>query len=181
MSSAARVRCNARWKAFVRALSGPVRANCDCHVSLCLLLQGKVACVTKLFDKCLQYSSNSITIAEIAQGAACCEPPHPVTAARFCLAMGFLACQGSAAHDKIASAGGIPVIVQLLARLSDERDVVYEGCQALWQLAAYGSASIKSLILAQPDIIALLRAASTRLQAWGITDYAAHALKKLDV
>ena len=183
MSSAARARCIVCWKAFVRALSGPVRANCDCHVSLCLLLQDKVAGVTKLKDKCYNSSTAvSVTIAEIAQGAACCEPPHPVTAELFCEAMYWLAAYGgSAACDKIASAGGIPVIVQLLARLPDEEEVVFEGCRALLRLADNGSASIKSLILAQPDIIALLRAASTRLQAWGWGDSAADALKKLRV
>ena len=146
------------------------------------LLQDKVAGVTKLKDKCYNPSTvGSVTIAEIAQGAACCEPPHPVTAALFCYAMGWLAYEGSAACDKIASAGGIPVIVQLLACLPDEKDVVWQGCRALYNLAYFGSASIKSLILAQPDIIALLRAASTRLQAWRMTDYAAGALKDLGV
>ena len=183
MSSAAHARCIVRWKAFVRTLSGPVRANCDCHVSLCLLLQDKVAGVTELKDKCSTYSTaRSVTIAEIAQGAACCEPPHPVTAALFCDAMWYLACyDGSAGCDKIASAGGIAVIVQLLACLPDEVKVVYLGCCVLDELADWGSASIKSLILAQPDIIALLRAASTRLQAWGRSDGAAEALKKLGV
>ena len=177
------MRCMIRWKAFVRALSGPVRANCDCHVSLCLLLQDKVAGVTKLKYKCHNSSTaGSVTIAEIAQGAACCEPPHPATAALFCEAMGCLAYYGgSAACDKIASAGGIPVIVQLLARFPDEKEVVFEGCCALYWLAGYGSASIKSLILAQPDIIALLRAASTRLQAWSEWNNAAWALKELGV
>ena len=166
----------------MRALSGPVRANCDCHVSLCLLLQDKVADVTKLKDKCRNLSTvGSVTIAEIAQGAACCEPPHPVTAALFCDAMGYLAYGGSAACDKIASAGGIPVIVQLLARLPDEVEVVELGCSALYLLAVHGSASIKSLILAQPDIIALLRAASTRLRAWDMDDDAADTLEVLGV
>jgi hypothetical protein len=144
-------------------------------------LQGKpeVAGVTKLYDKC-RYANASVTIAEIAQGAACCEPPHPVTAALFCDAMGCLAGGGgSAACDKIASANGIPVIVQLLARFPDDRVVVHWGSLALYGLAAFGSASIKSLIRAQPDIIALLRAASTRLQAWGWKDSAAYALEKL--
>ena len=181
MSSAAHARCIVRWKAFVWALSGPVRANCDCHVSLCLLLQDKVAGVTKLKDKSNSSTASSITIAEISQGAACCEPPHPVTAFLFCEAMHYLAYDGSAACDKIASAGGIPVIVQLLARLPDEEEAVYWGCNALYWLARYGSAPIKSLILAQPDIIALLRAASTRLQAWGKDDTAAWALKNLGV
>ena len=182
MSSAARVRCMVRLKAFVWALSGPVRANCDCHVSLCLLLQDMVAGVTKLKDKCSNSSTrDSVTIAEIAQGAVCCEPPHPVTAALFYEAMYWLAYDGSAACDKIASAGGIPVIVQLLVRLPDEKEVVVQGCDALYFLAEYGSASIKSLILAQPDIIALLRAASTRSQAWGKYDRAADALKWLGV
>ena len=167
----------------MRALAGPVRAICNCHVSRCLLLQDKVDVVTNLKDKCSNYSVvGSVTIAEIAQGAACCEPPHPVTAGLFCEAMYYLAFYGgSAGCDKIASAGGIPVIVQLLARFPDEKMVVYWGCCALKWLAAYGSASIKSLILAQPDIIALLRAASTRLQAWGRDDWAAEALKKLGV
>ena len=89
--------------------------------------------------------------------------------------------EGSAARDKIASAGGIPVIVQLLACLPDEKEVVWAGCNALCVLAVEGSASIKSLILAQPDIIALLRAASTRLRAWGKQDSAAWALEKLGV
>ena len=95
--------------------------------------------------------------------------------------MHWLAWGGSAGCDKIASAGGIPVIVQLLARLLDEEEVVGQGCFALCALAANGSASIKSLILAQPDIIALLRAASTRLQAWGRYDTAAGALETLGV
>ena len=157
-----------------------MRATCDCHVSRCLLLQENVAGITRLKDKCAD-DADSVTIAEIAQGAACCEPPHPVTAVLFCAAMGYLAAEDSAACDKIASAGGIPVIVQLLARLPDEKQVVYDGCIALYRLAAFGSASIKSLILAQPDIIALLRAASTRLQAWDRGDYAAGALKYLGV
>ena len=180
MSSAAHVRCIVCWKAFVRALSGPVRANCDCHVALRLLLQDNVAGITRLKDKCAD-DADSVTIDEIAQGAACCEPPHPVTAELFCDAMGYLAWDSSADCDKIASAGGIPVIVQLLARLPDEKKVVWQGCFALNVLAYYGSASIKSLILAQPDIIALLRAASTRLQAWRKYDFAAEALKNLGV
>jgi hypothetical protein len=159
-----------------------VRANFASHVLLCLLLQDKVADVTKLKDICENSSTQgSVTIAEIAQGAACCEPPHPVTAELFCDAMWNLANEGSAACDKIASAGGIPVIVQLLACFPDEMQVVNEGCAALKWFAVSGSASIKSLILAQPDIIALLRAASTRLQAWGKKDRAADALKKLGV
>ena len=146
-------------------------------------MQDKAADVTKLRDECKKQNANaSVTIAEIAQGAACCEPPHPVTAALFCDAMGCLAYYGgNAGCDKIASAGGIPVIVQLLACLPDEKEVVCEGCWALKWLAEYGSASIKSLILAQPDIIALLRAASTRLQAWSEYDRAALALEKLGV
>jgi hypothetical protein len=160
---------------------GPVRASCDCHVSRWLLLQGKVVCLTKLKDKCEDYA-DSVTIAEIAEGAACCEPPHPVTAALFCNAMGWLAYyDGSAGCDKITSAGGIPVIVQLLARFPDEWEVVLEGCHALKWLADNGSASIKSLILAQPDVISLLRAACTRLQAWGRRDWAVEALKTLGV
>jgi hypothetical protein len=95
--------------------------------------------------------------------------------------MCYLAQEGSAACDKIASAGGIPVIVQLLVRLPDERQVVEQGCWALGRLAAHGSASIKSLILTQPDIIAMLRAASSRLQAWGKPDRAAWALSILRV
>ena len=96
--------------------------------------------------------------------------------------MHYLAFCGSAARDKIASAGGIPVLVQLLARFPDEKEVVFEGCEALFYLARNGSASIKSLILAQPDdIMLLLRAASTRLRAWGKTDWAAGALQMLCV
>ena len=156
-----------------------MRANCDCHVSLCSLLQDKVAVVTKLKDTCAD-DADSVTIAEIAaHGAACCEPPHPVTAALFCEAMSWLA--GYDGSDKIASAGGIAVIVQLLVRLPDEVEVVRQGCWALYRLAGNGCASIKSLILAQPDIIALLRAASTRFRAWGKYDYAALALKNLGV
>jgi hypothetical protein len=171
-----------RWKVFVWALSGPVRANCDCHISLCLLLQDKVADVTKLKDKCNNWSTRgSVTIAEIAQGAACCEPPHPVTAKVYCLAMGNLAAEGSAACDKIASAGGIPVIVQLLAHFLAEEEVARMGLFALYWLAREGSASIKSFILAQPDIVALLRAASTRYQTWGEDDRAAYALEYLGV
>ena len=160
-----------------------MRTKCDCRVSLCLLLQDNVAVVTELKDLCFVSSyACCIAIDTIEEGAACCEPPHPVTAALFCEAVGWLTSYGrSAACDKIASAGGIPVIVQLLARLPDEKQVVLEGCYALYNLAAYGSASIKSLILAQPDIIALLRAASTRLQAWGEDDWAAWALRVLGV
>ena len=182
MSSAARARCVVCWKAFVRVLSGPVRANCDCHVSLFLLLQGKVADVTKLKDKCKNSSTRgSVTIAEIAQGAACCEPPHPVTAVLFCEAMCDLAVVDISDCDKIASAGGIPVIMQSLACLPDEKQVVCWGCVALYWLAAWGSASINSLILAQPDIISVLRAARTRLRAWNRYDSAADILRKLDV
>jgi hypothetical protein len=160
-----------------------VRTKCDCRVSLCLLLQDNVAVVTELKDLCFVSSyACCIAIDTIEEGAACCEPPHPVTAALFCEAVGWLTSYGrSAACDKIASAGGIPVIVQLLARLLDEEEVVYEGCSALYYLADMGSASIKSLILAQPDVIALLRVASPRLEAWGRTDYAEAALKKLGV
>ncbi len=159
-----------------------MRANCDCHVSICLLLQVKIADVTALQDKCRNPSTRgSVTIAEIAQGAACCEPPHPATAPLFCYAMYYLAFGGSAACDDIASAGGIPVIVQLLAGFPDDQQVVDAGCFALDALAGKGSASIKSLILAQPDIIALLRAANTSLRAWGRGDTAAEALKKLGV
>ena len=164
----------------MRALSGPVGANCDCQVSLCLLSQDNVAGVTKLRDKCINSSARgSVTIAEIAQGAACCEPPHPVTTELFCEAMRHLAADGGC--DKIASAGGIPVIVQLLACFPDEEQAVYDGCVALYELADNGSASIKSVILAQPDIIPLLRAATTRLQARGWDDRAADALEMLGV
>ena len=191
VSSASRVRCICRWKAFVRALSGVVRANCDCHVSLCLLLQGKVAALkrkcSRNFKICCDdedlSTRDSIRIDEIAEGAACCEPPHPATAILFCLAMFRLAldCEGSAVYEKIASTGGIPAIVQLVARLPDEKEVVRMGCAALGVLAGKGSASIKSLILAQPDVISLLRAASPRLRAWGKNDSAAMALKALGV
>ena len=156
------MRCIVRWKAFVWALSGPVRANCDCHVSLCLLLQDKVANadVTKLKDKCKNRSTRgSVTIAEIAQGAACCEPPHPVTAALFCEAMRWLACDDSAACDKIASAGGILVIVQLLARFPDEEEVVDNACMALAKLSPLSDELAKAAL---PTIIAKVRAHPTR-------------------
>jgi hypothetical protein len=165
------------WSTLVRA-----NLNCDCHVSLCSLLQDKVADVTKLKDKCFRSSSSlSVAIAEIAQSTACCEPPHPVTAALFCEAISYLAQKGSAACDKIAPAGGIPVIAQFLECFPDEKQVVFWGCCALYWLADRGSASIKSLILAHPNIISLLPAASARLQAWGRPDNAALALKALGV
>ncbi len=137
-----------------------VRANSDCHVSLCLPLQEKVAVVTKLKDKCvLSSTARSVTVAEIAEGAACCEPPHPVTAALFCDAMCWLADGGGrAASRKIASAGGIPVIVQLLACLLDEEQVVKN---AFWALIALSPLSDELAKAALPTIIANVRVHAT--------------------
>ena len=146
-----------RAQGFVPALSGPVRANCDCRVALRLLLQDNVAGITCLKDKCAD-DADSVTIAEISQGAACCEPPHPVTAALFCEAMAWLTCDGSAACDKIVSAGGIPVIVQLLARFPDEEEVVDDACMVLAKLSPLSDELAKAAL---PTIIAKVRAHPT--------------------
>ncbi len=194
--------CGLQFK-FVgtRSESGPVRANhdSDCHVSLCLLLQEKVAVVTKLKEQCEDdAAAGSVTVAEIAEGAACCEPPHPVTAALFCEAMYYLACGGRAASRKIASAGGIhaiaqqllaclpvntplagydsagcdkiasagasgiPVIVQLLACLPDEEQVVKNAFNALIALSS-SPLSDELAKAALPTIIAIVRAHPTRI------------------
>lgn len=147
----------------------------------CLLFQDKKAHLSQLNDKCVGSSTRcSVTIAEIKLGIACAQPAHPDTAFLFCEAMGYLA-YDSAVCDKIASAGGIPVIAQLLACFPDEEGVVMWACDALFYLAYYGSASIKSSVLAQPGIISELRAAGPRLQAWGRYDGATDALKQLGV
>ena len=148
-----------RAQGFVPALSGPVRANCDCRVALRLLLQDNVAGITRLKDKCAD-DADSVTIDEIAQGAACCEPPHPVTAELFCEAMRWLTYINSAACDKIASAGGIPVIVQLLVRFPDEEEVVDNATRALVELSPLSDELAKAAL---PTIIANVRAHPTRI------------------
>ena len=69
-----------------------------------------------------------------------------------------LAGEDSAACDKIASAGGIPVIVQLLARFSDEEQVVDNACRALVALSPLSDELAKAAL---PTIIASVRAHPT--------------------
>ena len=126
-------------------------------------------------------TAGSVTIEEIKLAIACTQPPHARTAVLFCEAMSSLAYNGkSPACDKIASAGGIAVIVQLLACFVDEKDVVYSACLALGRLAERGSAAVRSDIRSQPDMLTLLRSASARLQAWSKTDSATNALNYVD-
>ena len=70
MSSAAHARCIVCCKAFVRDLSGSVRANCYCRISLCLLLQD-TDFFLQVFNKAFysRQESSSVSIA----------PPGPKT------------------------------------------------------------------------------------------------------
>ena len=102
-----------------------------------------------------------------------------LTARLFCEAVRLLATNGgSPACDKVLEAGGIPVIVELLACLPEDRHVVYQACAALNWLAANGSDAVKQA-LRRSDIACLLRAASARLTAWEKPDHAAEALEDL--
>ena len=143
------------------------------------MLQDKVASLTKTKDKCT-FEALSVTKAEVELAIACADPADAVTADLFCWAMGWLAFYGgSPACDVIASAGAIPVIMQLLACFYYEKMVTIRACYALYCLADKGSEAIRSTLRAQPDIVSLLRAASTRLREWGEYDHAAEALRKL--
>ena len=61
--------------------------------------------------------------------------------------------------DKIASAGGIPVIVQLLARFADEEQIVDNAYNALVALSPLSDELAKAAL---PTIIANVRAHATR-------------------
>ncbi len=87
-----------------------------------------VCCAVPVFD--------SVTIDEIKWVIKYTQPVHPKTAELFCGAMWNLAvCFEPSGCDKIASAGGIPVIVQLLACFPDEEQVVYLACSAMLCIA----------------------------------------------
>jgi hypothetical protein len=154
-----------------------------------MLLQDKKAHLEKLSAKCKDASTKSdVTIDEVKLGIACTQPAHPYTAWLFDEAMAYLACD-EAGCDKIASAGGIPIMVQLLTCYLDASDsgVVYWACLALRNLvenhdgAALACIDIKSS-LRKPDIVSVLRAASLRLRACDCEyDWAALTLKDLGV
>lgn len=133
---------------------------------------------TKLNDKCYS-AAGSVTMDDIKLGIAFTRPLSALTARLFCEAARLLAANGgSSACDKLLAAGGIPVIVELLACLPEDRHVVYQASAALNWIAANGSEAVKEG-LRRTDIACLLRAASARLNAWEKPDHAAEALEDL--
>lgn len=113
-------------------------------------------------DKCLS-SSDSITIDEIKLAITYVKPSDLETAVLLCEAMCSIARYGgSRGCKKIASAGGIPVIVQLLAGFLFSWHAAYVASGALHALAKNGSAAVKAEVLMQRRIIELLEAASRR-------------------
>lgn len=127
-------------------------------------LQINTAFLTALKDK----ASSGVTIDEIKLAITYTRPAHPKTAKLFCWAMNRVAyCGKSFGCDKIASAGGIPVIAQLLARFPDDNEVVRWSSLALSCIDEHGSAAAKAEIRKQPRLMSLLAAASARFGEQG--------------
>lgn len=139
-----------------------------------------------LTGKCrLASGASSVTVDDLKQAIAYAERAHAETAELFSEAIYLLIINARAPGcDKIAAAGAIPVIVQLLARFPVNVQVVERVCGAIYILAHIGSAAVKAETRGQADVITLLEAASARLQSWGKkhsngSNNAAEALKLL--
>ena len=149
-----------------------------------LLSQDKVDTLIKLRVRAgTEADAHTITVADIRSAIACTEPAHAETAERFC---SFMKCPSfhlkSAGCDLIMEAGAIPVIFDQLRRWPAEAIVVGHACIALFNLAAIGSAAVKSAMRSVPDCEALLRAArASGLDVYEGRHIAAEALTKLDL
>ena len=74
--------------------------------------------------------------------------------------MGYLAEEGNVACDELASAGGIPVIVQFFARFPDDKQVMNAAFRALITLSTLSDKPAKATL---PTIIANVRAHPTHI------------------
>ena len=77
--------------------------------------------------------------------------------------------------DAIAASGVIPLVFALIARHITVKDVVSNGCWALYYLAKKGSADVRKVLIDVTDCETILKAA----QASGHASIAAGVLKKL--
>ena len=156
-------------------------------LQLLLRLQGNADFLEALKDACMSKAdADSLTIEEIMMAAAIAhaQESDPKAAESFCFTVWRLISYGeSPACDRISSAGAIPFMLELLARFLDEQQVTSFLCAAVYGLVFFGSEAVQAQLLVQSglDAIALLEAASTRLQAWSKFDFAAEALKMLPV
>lgn len=137
-----------------------------------MLLQFKTYLLTTLIDKSFSsyFGASSVNIDEIKLAITSVQPAQVQlqTVKMFCEAMRLLSTWwwGKPSEwDKIHSAGGIPVLVQLLARFPDSKEVVHSVSMAIHNIAFWGSAAAKAELLWQPGIIALLETASAKFEA----------------
>jgi hypothetical protein len=85
--------------------------------------------------------------------------------------------------DAIAASGVIPLVFALIARHITVGPVVKAGCRALYQLAYYGSADVRKVLIDVTDCETILKAAQASRLDGKFSDsgrsVAAHALEKL--
>jgi hypothetical protein len=119
---------------------------------------------------------DSITITDIQQCIASTYPPHFFTATLFSDCMATLS--DYSGSEKIASAGGVHALLDMLAHFPDERDVVKSACKALCNLSASKSATVQAALQSQQTLIPSLQAS---LKYRGAKQFAALALTRLGV
>ena len=84
--------------------------------------------------------------------------------------------------DAIAASGVIPLVFALIARHITVKDVVYWGCWALYDLAVWGSADVRKVLIDVTDCETILKAAQASgfdKPYAGHEGYVAYVLKKL--
>ena len=130
------------------------------HTKL-LLAQAKRATLKGLRERAsTEAGAGTITVADIRSAVACTEPAYAETADWFCVFVTYPSFHlKSAGCDLIMEAGAIAVIFDQLRRWPAEATVVLQACVALFNLALFGSAAVKSAMRSVPDCEALLRAA----------------------
>lgn len=157
------------------------------HVSQAKLKQIAMLSLACLSDRA--GGPGSISSTDVKVAIECTQPPDTQTAAAFCNFISYLtiAERVPPGWELVAAEGGVAVVVQLLARWRNNDEVVKRACTALYHLANEGSGDIHCAMKSAPDVEALLRSSSARLQACGKTwywtdsnsDFAAQTLKLL--
>lgn len=141
--------------------------------SLLESLQENISSLKTLRDKFCSTAADSVTIDEIKLAAACTRPPHVYSTELFFEAvLGLLSWKTddvSSVYDMLASVGVVPIILLSLTHFPDEIGVLDMASDLLRSFAFNCSAAVKSETRALPGIDALLEAASTNLQAHGLS------------
>lgn len=125
--------------------------------------------------------THAITVANIRSAIVLIEPAHVETAEWFCCFLLRLPHHlKSAGCDLLSEAAAIPVLFDQLRRWPADAVIMRNACIALFNLALFGSAAVKSLMRSVPDCESLLRLAQTSgLDVWDGRGWAALVLTTL--